>query len=71
MASFQAKIDWERLGKRENKKNRSDEFLPYPEWGIPKKLQKVQKSKKRHCGFFLIQNRLGIALKEKIKKSFL
>ena len=31
MASFQAKIDWEKQGKRENKKNRSDEFLPYPE----------------------------------------
>ena len=28
MASFQAKIDWERLGKRENKKNHSDEYLP-------------------------------------------
>ena len=31
MASFQAKIDWERLGERENKKNRFDEFLPNPE----------------------------------------
>ena len=31
MASFQAKIDLEKLGKRENKKNRSDEFLPDPE----------------------------------------
>ena len=27
-ASFQAKISWERLRKRENKKNRSNEFLP-------------------------------------------
>ena len=28
MTSFQAKIGWERPTKRENKKNRSDEFLP-------------------------------------------
>ena len=28
MASLQAKISWERPRKRENKKNRSDEFLP-------------------------------------------
>ena len=27
MASFQAKISWEMLRKRENKKSRSDEFL--------------------------------------------
>ena len=31
IASFQAKIGWERLRKRENKKkNRSDVFLPDP-----------------------------------------
>ena len=30
MASFKAKIIWERLRKRENKKNRSIEFLPDP-----------------------------------------
>ena len=28
MATFQAKIGWERPRNRENKKNRSDEFLP-------------------------------------------
>ena len=28
MATFQAKIGWERPRTRENKKNRSDEFLP-------------------------------------------
>ena len=28
MASFHAKIGWERPRKIENKKNRSDEFLP-------------------------------------------
>ena len=30
MASHQAKISWERPRKRENKKNRSDEFVPDP-----------------------------------------
>ena len=30
MASFQAKTGWERPKKRENKKNRSDVFLPDP-----------------------------------------
>ena len=30
MAYFQTKIGWERLRKRENKKNRSDEFLQDP-----------------------------------------
>ena len=35
MASFQAKIGWEWLRKRENKKNRSDEFLTDPELKIP------------------------------------
>ena len=31
IASFQAKIGWERSKKRENMKNRSDGFLPDPE----------------------------------------
>ena len=31
MASSKAKIRWEGLRKSENKKNRSDEFLPDPE----------------------------------------
>ena len=30
MASFQTKIGWERPRKRENKENRSDEFLQDP-----------------------------------------
>ena len=30
IASFQAKISWERPRKRENKKNHSDGFLPDP-----------------------------------------
>ena len=31
MASFQARIGWEKQRKRENKKNRSDLLLPDPE----------------------------------------
>ena len=37
MASFQAKIGQEKLGKSKKKKNRSNEFLPDPEQRIPKK----------------------------------
>ena len=37
MASFKAKIRWERLRKSENKKNHSDYFLLDPEQRIPKK----------------------------------
>ena len=44
MGTFPAKISWERPRKRENRKNRSDEFLPNPELGIPKKLQKNSKN---------------------------
>ena len=44
MASFQAKIDWERLGERENKKNRSDEFVPDLQQKIPKKQKKNSKN---------------------------
>ena len=40
MASFQAKIGQEKLGKSKKKKNRSNEFLPDPEQRIPKKQQK-------------------------------
>ena len=37
MASFQVKIDWEWPRKRENKRNRSEEFLPYKQQKIKKK----------------------------------
>ena len=62
MASFQAKIGWERPRKIEKKKNRSDESLTDPKQGNKKKLQKI---KKHHYGFFSSQNRLGIAWKER------
>ena len=42
--TFLAKISWERPRKRENKKNRSDEFVPDPQLKITKK--KKQKNSK-------------------------
>ena len=44
MASFQAKIGWERPRKIEKKKNRSDESLTDPKQGNKKKLQKNSKN---------------------------
>ena len=43
MASFQAKIEWERQRERENNKNRCDVFLANPKWKIKQKYQKNQK----------------------------
>ena len=40
MASFQAKIGWDRPRKRENKNYRSDQFLPDPLQKIPKDIAK-------------------------------
>ena len=40
MATFQAKIGWKMMRKRENKNYRSIPFLPDAEWKIPKKQQK-------------------------------
>ena len=44
MASFQAKIGWQRFRKRENKNCRFDQFLPDPKERIPKKQQKNSKN---------------------------
>ena len=41
--SFQAKICWKRLRKRENKNYRTVSFLPDGQEKIPKKLKKIQK----------------------------
>ena len=46
MASFQAKIGWKRLRKRENKSNHSVSFLPDPKQKIPKKQLANSKNKK-------------------------
>ena len=66
MASFQAKIGWKRLRKRENKNYRSVSFLPDAKQKIPKKQQKkIQKAKKYHYGFISNQNWLENDKKER------
>ena len=68
MATSLAKISWERPRKRENKKNRYDEFVPDLQLKIPKKkTKKIQKIKKHHYRFFSNQYKLGKAEKEKKK----
>ena len=59
MATFQAKIDWKMLRKRENKNCRSISFLPRAKQKIPKKQQKIQKIKKYQYGVFSSQNSQG------------
>ena len=65
MASFQAKINWKRLRKRENKNCRSVPFRSYTTRNrkFQKNSKKIQKIKKFHYGIFSIQNML-----EKAKK---
>ena len=46
MASFQTKIVWKRLRKRENKNYRFVPYLPVALQKIPKKQQKNSKNKK-------------------------
>ena len=58
MASFQAKIDWERPRKRKIKI-----FFPFPSVRtgykkFQKKRRKLKKIKKYHCGFISSKNRL-------------
>ena len=43
MASFQAKIGWKRMRKRENKNYHYVSFLPDAKFKIPTKLQKNSK----------------------------
>ena len=63
MASFQAKIDWERQRKRKIKI-----FSPFPSdrtgyRKFQKKIRKLTKIKKYHCGFISSKYRL-----EKVEK---
>ena len=53
MASFPAKIGWNRPRKRENKNYRSVPFCSYPTRNrkFQKNSKKIQKIKKYHCGF--------------------
>ena len=66
MASFQAKIGWERPRKRKIKI-----FFTFPSdrtgnRKFQKKRRKLKKIKKYHCGFISCQNRLENSEKEKI-----
>ena len=65
MASFEAKIGWKRLRKRENKNYRSVLFCSYPtrKNKLQKNSKKIQKIRKYHYGFISGQNRL-----EKVEK---
>ena len=66
MASFQAKIGWKSLRKRENKNYRSPSFLHDAYYKITKKIaKKIQKSKKYHYGIISGQNMLEKAEKER------
>ena len=60
MASFQVKIDWEWPRKRENKRNRSEEFLPYKQQKIKKKKAKKLKKLK------IKKNALRLLFKQKL-----
>ena len=65
MASFQAKIGWKRLRKRENKTIAS--FRPYPNRNrkFQKNSKKIQKIKKHLYGFISSQYRLEKTEKER------
>ena len=69
MASFQAKIFWNRPRKRENKKYRIVPFLPNALQKIPKKKAKKskKKTKKQHYGIISSQNCLENAKKVRNK----
>ena len=53
MASFQAKIGWKRMRKRENKNHRSVPFRSNPirNTKLKKNSKKIKKIKKYHYGF--------------------
>ena len=64
MASFQAKISWERPKKRK-KKIVLMTFYPTRNRKFQKNIKKVYKIKKHHYGFSSSQNKLGNAEKER------
>ena len=75
MASFQAKIGWERPRKRENKKNSSGEFLPDRNRKFLKNRKQIQKLKNINIyiyiyyGFF--QAKIGWERPRKRKKKII
>ena len=60
MVSFQAKIGWRTMRKRENKNYSSVPFCSYPTRNrkFKKKRKKIQKIKRYHYGYISSQNRL-------------
>ena len=70
MVSFQAKIGWKRLRKRENKNYRSVSFLLDEKQKIPKKSKKLQKTKKYNYTFVASQNRMEKTENGKKKLTF-
>ena len=70
MGSFQAKIGWKMMRKRENKNCHSVPFRSVPTLRVienSKKIAKnIQKIKKYHYGIISIRNRLENAKKERI-----
>ena len=65
MASFQAKIDWTRPRKVENKKYRVVTFLLDALQKIPIKNKKIKQIKKYHYGIISSQNSLEKAKNER------
>ena len=67
LASFQAKIDWGRRRKRENKNCRFVPFRSYPTRNrkFQKNSNKIEKIKKYHYGLISSQNRLEKTEKER------
>ena len=65
MASFQAKIRWKRLRKRDNKICHSVPFLSGNTKFQKRMARKLKNLKKNHYGFISIQNRLEKAEKER------
>ena len=65
MDSFEAKIGWRRMRKRENKNYRSVPTRCVIE-NSKKGAKKYKKIKKYHCGFISCQNRLEKAAKDRI-----
>ena len=70
MATSPAKISWERLRKRENKKNRSNEFVPDPSMKIPKKKAKKYKKLKNTITASFQANISWERTRKRKKKSF-
>ena len=65
MTSFQAKLDWKRQRKIENKNCSSVSLPPDAKQKIPKKQQKIQKIKKYNYGFVSSEKKMEKTEKER------